>query len=63
MTDREYWTRKLQEAEGELEAATTRTGVNSATKRLMLAKAELKRLELKAPTRRASGAAARAASS
>jgi hypothetical protein len=45
MTDREYWTRKLQEAERELEAATTRSDVNAAAKRLQRAKAELKRLE------------------
>ena len=62
MTDREYWTQALRKAEQELEAATTRTAVNAAVKRVMLAKAELKRLELKAPTR-ASGVAGRAASS
>jgi hypothetical protein len=61
MTDREYWTKKLQEAERELDAATTRTAVNAAAKRVMLAKRELKRLEQK-PTRRASGAAASAPS-
>jgi hypothetical protein len=63
MNDRAYWTRKLQEAEQELDAATRRSDVNAATKRLMLAKAELKRLEQKASTRRVSGVAARAASS
>ena len=47
-----YWSRKLQEAERELDAATTRTAINAAVKRMMLAKAELKPLERKAPTRR-----------
>jgi hypothetical protein len=46
MNDLVYWTRKLQEAESDLDAATTCTAVNTAAKRLMLAKAELKRLEL-----------------
>jgi hypothetical protein len=59
MNDREYWTRKLQEAEAELEAATTRTGINAA----VLAKAERKRLEQKTPTRWVSGVAAPAVSS
>jgi hypothetical protein len=59
MTDREYWTRKLQQNERELDAATTRTAINAAVKRMMLAKAELKRLERK-PTQ-ASGAATQAA--
>jgi hypothetical protein len=63
MSDLEYWTRKLQEAEVELEAARTRTAVNAAAKKLQLAKAEVKRLEQKAPIRQASGAASSAASS
>ena len=58
-TNREYWTRKLREAERELEAATTSTAINGAMKRLMLAKAELKRLEQKPA--QASGAATQAA--
>ena len=62
MNDREYWTQALRKAEQELEVATTRTAVNAAVKRVMLAKAELKRLELKAPTR-ASGVAGQTASS
>jgi hypothetical protein len=62
MNDLAYWTQKLQEAERELEAATRRSDVNAAAKRVMLAKAELRRLE-KAPTRRGSGVAASPASS
>jgi hypothetical protein len=42
MNDLTYWTRKLQEAERELDAATRRSDVNAAARRLMLAKAELK---------------------
>jgi hypothetical protein len=45
MDDREYWTRQLREAERALEAATRRSDVNAAAKRLQLVKAELKRLE------------------
>jgi hypothetical protein len=45
MDDREYWTRKLREAERELEAATRRSDVNAAAKRLQQAKAALKALE------------------
>jgi hypothetical protein len=45
MSDREYWTKRLKEAEAELEAATRRSDVNAAAKKLQLAKAELKRLE------------------
>jgi hypothetical protein len=62
MDDREYWTKQLREAEAELEVATRRSDVNAAAKRVMLAKAELKRLQ-QGPTRRASGVAASAASS
>jgi hypothetical protein len=42
---RDYWTKALREAERELEAATTRTAVNTAAKKLQRAKAELKALE------------------
>jgi hypothetical protein len=35
--DREYWTKALREAERELEAATTRTAVNAAAKKLQRA--------------------------
>jgi hypothetical protein len=45
MDDRQYWTKKLREAERELNAARTRTAVSAAAKKLMRAKAELKRLE------------------
>jgi hypothetical protein len=45
MSDREYWTKKLKDAERELEAATRLSDVNTAAKKLMRAKAELKRLE------------------
>jgi hypothetical protein len=47
MNDLAYWTKKLQEAKRELEAAKTRTAVNAAAKRVQMAKAELKRLEAK----------------
>ena len=45
MTDREYWTNALRKAEAKLGAATRRTDVNAAARRLMRVKAELKRLE------------------
>ena len=49
MRDHErYWTSILREAERELEAATTRTAMNAAGKKLMEAKAKLKRLQAKA---------------
>jgi hypothetical protein len=51
--DRAYWTKALREAERELEAATTRTAVNAAAKKLQRAKAELKQLK-ETPTERAS---------
>jgi hypothetical protein len=38
MTDREYWTKQLREAERELEAATERSEVNAAAKKLQRAK-------------------------
>jgi hypothetical protein len=44
MNDLAYWTKRLREAEQELDAATTRTAVNAAASRLMRVKAELKRL-------------------
>jgi hypothetical protein len=43
--DREYWTKQLREAERELEAATRRSDVDAAAKKLQRAKGELKRLE------------------
>jgi hypothetical protein len=62
MPDREYWTRQLEDAKRELEAATKRSEVNAAAKRVMLANAELKRLQRKTPTGPASGVVVTAAS-
>ena len=45
MTDREYWTKKLKDAERGLDAATSRTALNAATRQLMLARRQLKQLE------------------
>jgi hypothetical protein len=42
---REFWTKALQETERELDAATTRTTINAAARKVMRARAELKRLE------------------
>jgi hypothetical protein len=48
MTDNlKYWTSVLCEAERELEAATTRAAMNAAGKKLMDAKAQVKRLQAK----------------
>jgi hypothetical protein len=60
--DRAQWTKKLQEAEAELDAAKRLTEVKAAASKLQRAKAELKALEPTAerPKRRstrASGAA------
>jgi hypothetical protein len=52
MTTREYWTKRLREAEQELDAATRPSDVNAAAARLMVAKTELKRLEISQPIRR-----------
>ena len=46
--DLRHWQKVLKAAERELEAATGRTTLNSAAKRLMRAKAELKRLQAEA---------------
>jgi len=43
-----YWRAALREAERELEAATTRAAMDAAAKKLMDAKAQLKRLQAKA---------------
>jgi hypothetical protein len=43
--DRDFWTKELRETEAELAAAKRRTELNAAAKKLMLAKAQLKRLE------------------
>ena len=52
--DIKFSTKALREAERELDAATTRTAVNAATKKVMRAKAELKQLE-DIPAERPSG--------
>jgi hypothetical protein len=54
MQDRDYWTRKLREAEAELEAAKKRSDVNAAASKLQRAKAELKALEEAARSKRRS---------
>jgi hypothetical protein len=59
--DEKYWTRKLKEAERELDAATRLTEVNAASARLMRIKAEMKALE--APKRRSSRGAPSAGAS
>jgi hypothetical protein len=43
--DRGYWTKQLREAEQELDAATRRSDVDAAAKKLQLANAALKALE------------------
>jgi hypothetical protein len=43
--DLKFWKKALREAERELDAATTRTALDAAAKKLMRAKAELKWLE------------------
>jgi hypothetical protein len=49
MTDRDYWTEKLKECPRASSTPATRlSDVNAAAKKLMLAKAELKRLEAEA---------------
>lgn len=40
--DLKFWTKALKEAERELDAATTRTALDAAAKKLMRVKAELK---------------------
>ena len=59
--DRDYWTKALREAERELEAATRRSDVDAAARRVQRAKAALKALEAgtarpKRPARRGSRA-------
>jgi hypothetical protein len=43
--DFKFWTKELREAERELDAATTRSALDAAAKKLQRATAELKRLE------------------
>jgi hypothetical protein len=45
MDAREFWTRKLREAEAELDEAKTRTALDAAAKKLQRARAALKALE------------------
>jgi hypothetical protein len=63
--DRDYWTRELREAERELDAATRRSDVDAAAKKLQRAKAALKALEAKTerPKRRSSRGSDRAGAS
>ena len=42
----QFWKKALREAERELDAATTRTALDAAAKKLMRAKAGLKRLQV-----------------
>jgi hypothetical protein len=43
--DLKFWKKALREAERDLDAATRRTALAAAAKKLMRAKAELKRLQ------------------
>jgi hypothetical protein len=64
--DRDYWTKVLRETEQELDAATRRSDVDAAAKKLQRAKAELKALEAELaerPKRRASRGSRSAAAS
>jgi hypothetical protein len=45
MDEVQFWTRKLREAEAELDAATTRTALDAAAKKLQRARAASKALE------------------
>jgi hypothetical protein len=45
MDEVQFWTRKLREAEAELDAARTRAAVNDAASKLQRARAALKALE------------------
>jgi len=47
-TNIRYWQSVLREAERELEAATGRTHLNTAAKKLIPANTELKRLQVEA---------------
>ena len=49
--DLKFWKKALREVERELDAATTRTALDAAAKKLMRAKTELKRLRPKSPPR------------
>jgi hypothetical protein len=45
MDEVQFWTRKVREAEAELDAAKTRTALDAAAKKLQRARAALKALE------------------
>ena len=63
--DRDFWTKKLREAQAELDAARKRTEVIEAASKVMRAKEALKRLETERaePKRRTSRASGPAVSS
>ena len=65
MDDLTYWTKKLREAQAELDAARKRTEVNEAASKVMRAKEALKRLDAERaePKRRTSRASGPAVSS
>jgi hypothetical protein len=63
MTDQEYWTRKLQEAERELDATRKRTEVNEAATACTVPRRRLKALEAKRPRRPSRGSRSAGASS
>jgi len=54
--DLKFWQKALREAERELDAATTRTTLDAAAKKLMRTKAESKRLKSTSGTSSASSA-------
>ena len=47
--NRTYWTKVLQEAERELQAATRLSEINAAARKLQRAKAELRQLDAERP--------------
>jgi hypothetical protein len=51
MDDVQFWTRKVREAEADLDAAETRTALDTAAKKLQRARAALEALEAKAAER------------
>jgi hypothetical protein len=59
MTEREWWTRKRDEAQRELDAAKGRTAINAAAQRLQHARAELMRLDQEQAKRRGGDAVVR----
>jgi len=51
-SDLAYWTEFARKADAELKAATGRTALNAAAKKVMMAKRELKKLEQKGARQR-----------